>query len=651
MARSIGLPGVQMDNSVSPELGAMLMTEPEGKQRIGVEDIRKAGEILRKYKDGKANLESRVIEDELWWELRHWEAVGRNKDSRAGKVAQNMPKSTSGWLFSAITNKHADAMDNYPEPVALPREASDEGSAKVLTNVLPVVLEQNDFEQTYSDNWWEKLKHGTSVYGIFWDQGKENGLGDINICQIDLLHLFWEPGVTDIQKSKNLFIVELVDEDDLNRQYPEYNGKLGGKTIDVAKYLYDDNVDTSGKSVAVDWYYKVRTVSGQTALHYVKFVGDTILYASENDPDRRDTGWYEHGLYPVVFDVLYPEKGTPVGYGLVSVCKDPQLYIDDLSSRVLKSAMMQTTPRWFASDSLPVNRQQLLDWSEPLVEVTGSVSDERLRPFTVDRLDGNVLNVLQMKIEEMKETANNRDVNNGGGSAVTAAAAVAALQEAGNKGSRDMIGGSYRADVKIVQQVVELMRQFYDETRTFRIVGEAGAYEFVDLNNAQLKDQLVGVSASGVEMFRRPIFDIKIKAQKKNPFSRAEQNERAKELYAAGVFNPERAQEALLALEMMDFEGIDKVREQVKQGQTLLNMVQQMSAQMEQMAAMLGMQMGGMPSAPAPSAGGQPHAIDVDKGMTNSMAQAQRPRTAYMDALAKRSKPDMTMMSDAAMPM
>jgi hypothetical protein len=312
--------------------------------------------------------------------------------------------------------------------------------------------------------------------------------------------------------------------------------------------------------------------------------------------------------------------------------------------------MMQTTPRWFASDSLPVNRTQLLDWSEPLVEVSGPVSDERLKPFTVDRLDGNVLNVLQMKIEEMKETANNRDVNNGGGSAVTAAAAVAALQEAGNKGSRDMIGGSYRTDVKIVQQVVELMRQFYNEIRTFRIMGEAGSYEFVEMNNAQIKEQMVGVSSSGVEMFRKPVFDIKIKAQKKNPFSRAEQNERAKELYAAGFFNPERAQEALPALEMMDFEGIDKVREQVKQGQTLLNMVQQMSVQMEQMAAMLGMQMGGM-QAPAPSAGGQPHAVDVDKGMNNSMAQAQRPRTAYMDALAKRSKPDMTMMSDAAMPM
>ena len=647
----VGLPGVAGEEEMSPELSAMLLTDTGDKPRIGQKEIAKAGELLRKYKDGKANLESRVVEDELWWELRHWEAVGRDENSKAGKLAKNMPKATSAWLFNAITNKHADAMDNYPEPVVLPREQSDERSAKILSSVLPVVMEQNDFEQTYSDNWWEKLKHGTAVYGVFWNQRKENGLGDIDIRAIDLLKIFWEPGITDIQKSKNLFIVELADEEELDRQYPQHKGKLGGGSIDVKKYIYDDNVDTTGKSVVVDWYYKVQSVSGRTVLHYAKFVGQTLLYASENDPNYRDGGWYEHGQYPVVFDVLFPEKGTPAGFGMVAVCKDPQLYIDDLSSRVLKSAMMQTTPRWFASDTMGINKEQLLNWSEPLVDVAGSLEENRLREFTVDRLDGNVLSVLQMKIDELKETSNNRDVNNGGGGAVTAAAAVAALQEAGNKGSRDMIGGAYRSQVKISSQCIELMRQFYDETRSFRIIGEMGAYQFVEMNNAQIKDQLVETTQDGMELYRKPVFDLKIKAQKKNPFSRAEQNERAKELYAAGFFNPERAQEALGALEMMSFEGIEKVKEQAKQGQTLLNMVQQLSAQMEQMAAMMGMATGqgvvqnGPSGTPAPTqsaAGG--------KGLTDSMAQAQRPMTGYGEALAKRSKPDMNMVSDAAMP-
>ena len=230
----------------APLVGALRMG-PEKAQPIGMKEIQEAAAILKKYKDGKANLETRIVEDEQWWELRHWEVIRRQKNTVN-------PQPTSAWLFNAILNKHADAMDNYPEPVVLPREKSDEESARMLSSVLPVVMEYNEFEQTYNDNWWEKLKHGTSVYGVFWNSAKENGLGDIDIQEIDLLKLFWEPGITDIQKSRNLFIVELVDEDLLDRQYPQYAGKMGGSTVDVKEYLYDDTVDNTGKSACAGWH-------------------------------------------------------------------------------------------------------------------------------------------------------------------------------------------------------------------------------------------------------------------------------------------------------------------------------------------------------------------------------------------------------------
>lgn len=124
-----------------------------------------------------------------------------------------------------------------------------------------------------------------------------------------------------------------------------------------------------------------------------------------------------------------------------------------------------------------------------------------------------------MKIEEMKDTAANRDVNSGSaGSGVTAAAAIAALQEAGNKASRDMISASYRTHVKINSMCIELIRQFYDETRSFRITGQTpGSYQFIDMNNAGIKEQEVGQTSDGLPLYRKPIFDLKIKAQKKNP--------------------------------------------------------------------------------------------------------------------------------------
>ena len=672
-----GMPGARPGEQVSPEAAALLLRgrsrvplvgalrtgqEAEAERpRIGEKEIARAIDILTKYKQGKAMLETRVVEDELWWELRHWEVMRRDR-ARTGKDTDVRPEPTSAWLFNSITNKHADAMDNFPEPVVLPREQSDEQSAKILSSILPVVLEYNDFEQTYSDNWWEKLKHGTAAYGVFWDPEKENGLGDIDIREIDLLKLFWEPGVTDIQKSRNLFIVELVDEDLLEQMYPEHKGHLGGSVIDVKEYIYDDTVDTSNKSVVVDWYYKRKNPAGQTILHYAKFVGTTLLYASENDPDYQERGWYDHGLYPVVLDVLFPEKGTPVGFGYVAICKDPQLYIDKLSANILENAMMTTRKRFFASDSTGINEEEFKDWSKPIVHVQGELDDRRLQEIVTQPLSSVYLDVMQLKVEEMKDTASNRDVNSGStGSGVTAAAAIAALQEAGNKSSRDMIAASYRTHVQINSMCIELMRQFYDETRSFRITGNTpGSYRFEEFNNAAIRDQPMPTAYPGQEtVYRRPIFDVKIKAQKKNPFSRMEQNERAKELYGLGFFNPERAQEALGALEMMEFEGIDKVREQVQQGQTLLNICQQMSQQMDQMALLLqaltgkDMGVGAEPQGSGNSQGGSRPAgrsAGGGSGLASAVTQAQTPMTDYGTRLAARSTPNMNARSSAAAP-
>ena len=639
-----GIPGITPEEQdMPPEMAALLLERTAQTPTITDKDVERGIDLLTKYKSGKSNLENRIVNDELWWELRHWEGIGQSKAKRidaTGKevAAYPQPKPTSAWLFNTIQNKHADAMDNYPEPVALPREQSDEQSAKTLSQILPVVQEYNHFEQVYSDNWWEKLKHGTAAYGVFWDSRKDNGMGDIEIRDIDLLNLFWEPGITDIQKSRNLFIVDLVDNDLLDSEYPQLQGKQKDKVVDVKEYIYDDSVDTSDKSVVVDWYYKVKTPDGRTALHYIKFVGSTLLYASENDPEYRERGFYDHGLYPVVLDVMYPEKGTPIGFGYVAICKDPQLYIDKLSANILENAMMATKKRFFVSDSTAINEQEFLDWNRPMVHVNGEIGDQRIKEIVTQPLSDIYVTVAQMKIEEMKDTAANRDVNSGGTTNVTAAAAIAALQEAGNKASRDMIAASYRAYTQINTLCVELMRQFYDVSRSFRITGAGSEYSFVRFDNSQLQDQLTGLDTMGNEMYRRPVFDLKIKAQKKNPFSRMEQNERAKELYSLGFFNPENAQASLTALEMMDFEGIQTVREKVMQGQTLLNMLTQMQAQLSMLTGVL------MPQETAKQMGGT-DTYGNTEGVTSELAsgimEAQTPMTGYGQALAKRSVPSV----------
>ena len=631
-------------------VGAALLTRPAGTQVIGEEDIRRATTILQKYKAGKASLEHRIIEDEKWYQVQQSEIVKADADP-------NKPRPTSAWLFNAIMNKHSDAMDNYPRPNVLPREASDQQAAKELSAVLPCILEQNEFEQTYSDNWWEKLKHGTGVYFKGWDASKEGGLGDVEICALDLLNIYWEPGISKIQRSRNLFIVDLVDNEVLETEYPELQGQNYGNVIDVPKYIYEDDVDTTGKSLVIDWYYHARNASGQMVLHMAKFVGTTLLYATQNNPETADTGLYNHGEYPVDFDTLFPMKGSPVGFGLIAICRNPQLYIDQLSSNILKHSAMLTQPRYWCSKSAGVNEEEFKDWGgSPIVHVEGQIGTDRLQPITVPNLDGNVVTVMQLKVDELKETSGNRDVNSGSaGSGVTAAAAISALQEAGNKSSRDSVKTSYRCYARIDYTIIELVRQFYDSARTFRIAGQAtgadadSGYTFMQFSNEGIIDQSTGVDSNGQETVRRPIFDIRIVPEKKNPYSQMTQNEQAKEFYQLGFFNPERAQETMIALSMMDFDGIDQVKEQVKNGQTLLNIAQQQQMQIAQLTQLVGvmnggaeMQQQGSGAGATGAAGGQQQGGGSGKTLASSVKDAQTAnRTPYQDTLAKRSMPDM----------
>jgi len=520
---------------------------------IGKAAVEEAAKVLLRYKQGKANLDRRVTEDEEWYKMRHWACLRHDK--------RDPVQPTSGFLFNALQNKHADAMDNFPAPNILPREEADRAEAKMLSSVVPVILDYAGFEQVYSDVWHYKLKTGTGIYGVFWDKTRANGLGDVAIRKIDIHELFWEPGVTDIQASRNLFHVELRDNDLLTDEYPQLAGKLGTATVKTAEYTYDETIDTSDKSAVIDWYYKKRGQDGRTLLHYCKFVNDEVLFATENDPELRLTGWYDHGKYPFVFDVLFPVEGMPTGFGYVDVAKDAQEYIDRGNQAVLKNMLANVKPRHFIRNDGAVNEEEYADQDKDFVHVDGALGQDSILPIQGKPLESIYVEVLNNKIEELKEVTGNRDISTGGTSGgVTASSAIAALQEAGSKLSRDNIKASYRAFRQTVDLVIELVRQFYDLPRKFRILGERGAEEYVMFSNAGLVAQL---DANG--LWRMPVFDIEVTAQKASPYSKMAQNELALQFYQMGFFNPAMADQALLCLDMMDFDGKDALVQKIIQ--------------------------------------------------------------------------------------
>ena len=577
--------------------------------KITAERLREFTATLQTYKAGKASLERRVVAAENWWKLRN-----RFEERKQGHGSPEGYQSESGWLHNVIVSKHADAMEAYPEPLILPREPGDQEEARLLSAILPCILEQNRFEKTYDAAMWQKLKTGTAAYRVVWDGEKLGGLGDIRIERVDLLNLFWEPGVADIQESRYLFCTHLEDEDLLQEQYPRLRGRLHTSPFRATRFVYDDAVDLSGKATVIEVYYKQRGV-----LHYCKYVGDTVLYATENGEEsppclkgggraergRGDTpaadytslvspadgqnppvtaspcqpplgkganeeaptsapaGLYAHGRYPFVLDPLFPVEGSPCGYGFVDLCANAQTAIDLMRTAFVKNTLVGATPRYFQRIDGSVNEEEFTDLTKPLVHVSGNLGEDSLRQIGFAGLPGVYVSVLESTIRELRETSGNTETANGTMNVgVTAASAIAALQEASGKGSRDATRASYAAFAEIVELCIELIRQFYTLPRQFRITGSRGM-DFVQYSNARLLPREQSLCGESLGM-TQPVFDVKVSAQKRSAYSRLSQNELAMQLYRLGLFAPGNEQAALGLLGMMEFDGKEQLEDRLE---------------------------------------------------------------------------------------
>ena len=651
----------------------------DDKREFGEMQVHRALDDLRDYVAGKYSVDAKATANQEWWRLRHWNVIAaeHNEGTEAGTEVG------SAWAVNSLLNKHADIMDSFPKPNILPREVDDEAEAQILTHIVPTVLEENDYEQVFRQMGWDLCIDGAAITGVFWDSSKHDGMGDVAINNIDVHNLFWKPGIQDIQESDKVFYVTLEDVDTLKKKWPKIADKIGPQNTGyIGKYINDDNIDTSNCAEVVNLYYKKPTTipvfmpgvdeNGQPTqikihdipkmvLHFAIIIGDQVAFASENEPGY-ENGFYEHGQFPFIIRRLLPIKDTPWGFGYLDIMKHPQKDIDKLDQAIIKNALMKAKPRYWAKKNANINIDDFADWTQEIVEVgTGDLA-EAVRRIDTEDVPSGAMNHLANKIEELKETSGNRDFSQGStASGVTAASAIAALQEAGSKLSRDVNKEIYRGCREEYYLVIELIRQFYSEPRSFRveantadamnkpeenrgyeILGGGGDYRFILYSNAGIVPQDM-IMPDGTVRHKRPLFDIMVSAEKQSPFSRAAQNELVKELYGMGLFAPENDIAALVCIDAMDFEGKDKLKQQIeengmmtRQFQAAMQMIQNL-AMMDPGIAQMAMQQG---------------LIDPEQMMAQQqqMAQQQRPPkegtpeervqktgNSYADKIRKRS--------------
>lgn len=559
-------------------------------------------QILHEYKDGKTTVDMKATENQEWWRLRHWNVIQGKTEAGKAKVEVG-----SAWAVNSILNKHADFMDSFPKANVLAREADDEEEAQILSKVLPAIEEHTDAEQVYNTAGYDFLIDGTAITAVLWDPMAHDGMGDIKKTNVDIHNVFWQPGIEDIQQSKYFFDVSVANVNDVKLQYPDIAEKIGGgKQGFITEYIHDDNINHQNDIEIINCYYKklemrpvLINIDPQTVtqhlvpreiLHMAIIIGDQCVFCSEDNPEYQD-GFYKHGKYPYVFRKCFPVKDSPCGFGYLDIMKYPQRDIDKLDQAIMKNTMMKAKPRWWVKKNADINKEAFADWNEEIVEVGSGDLGSAVQQMDVDTLPAIVETHLEAKIDELKEISGNRDFSQGStASGVTAASAIAALQEAGSKLSRDINKAMYRGSREEYYLEIELIRQFYTEPRTFRIDDGSGRYEYMDYSNVNIAPQ--DITTPEGTRHKKSIFDLEVSAEKQSPFSRASQNETAKELYQMGLFAPDNATSALVCLDMMEFEGKEKIKQQIQQNDTFMQQFQQMQQLIIQLSPEAAVQMG-----------------------------------------------------------
>lgn len=173
---------------------------------------------------------------------------------------------------------------------------------------------------------------------------------------------FWEPFIEDIQDSRNVFYVRLYDLEEVKEMYPQLED-VSSSTMGLENYrTYDNSNKENGKAAVIDWYYKKNGV-----LHFVKFCGEKVLEATENEPEKYPNGLYNHGLYPFFLDPLFKLRDTPAGFSFVDICRSCQSNLDELKRDILKNIKVNSQTRSIINSNAGLNIADLNDLSKDLL--------------------------------------------------------------------------------------------------------------------------------------------------------------------------------------------------------------------------------------------------------------------------------------------
>jgi len=498
-------------------------------------DVQGVYALFEEYREAYAAEWERLRRCERVYRGEHWHDV---PEGDAGE-----PRPVTPVIQSTIENVRADLMDQYPEAIITADDPAHTDAAELLT----AAVRENHVRACYGRE-YAKLTHDLLVGGYMvqetgFDPALNAGFGGVFIRHVDPQNIMFDPLCSEIADSRAVFKFVPHPREWFRQHYPKAEESMDSDSL-LLKPVRDSLLcvsDTDSIMLIECWRREYDPETGRHAIHMQKLAGGVLL---EDSRTLKPEGYYQHGEYPFVMTTLYPRKGSCLGFGLVDMFENQQLYSDKLDQIVLKNALMASHNKLLVTGASGFDVDDLRDWSK---EVHRGENLNGVTWFSTAPLPAYIIDYIQRMRNGIKEESGSNDFSRGmtsGG--VTAASAIAALQEMSSKRSRMAARAIHEAFERAVRQEIEVEREYCIFPRNVLISRADGVV-------ARLTSQkLMRTTDLGNSV---PLeFSVSVKVQRENRFSVAAHNELMLNMLKAGMLTPD------VALEMMIFDGKEQVQ-------------------------------------------------------------------------------------------
>lgn len=482
-------------------------------------------------------------------------------------------------LKSTFNNCVADQMDNMPEALMIPETKEMTEVAEDLTDIVRFVMAKNNYEAIHRRRVEDCFATGTSVTQIAWDDDMDNGHGNVAIFRWPIENFLWDAAADNLQESRAVFKVSWHPKSWFEQYYPDKVEDMGGDEgvygtlgLPEAQEETDHGADEE-RMLLIEYWYRLYDHKKKRHTINVAYLAGSVLLESHKDV-------YKHGMYPFVLDVFTPIEGLPVGEGLIQEFVPMMRYVNRYADYIDMNLRMASKGRLLVNRAAGIDKDALLDWETDIIE-GDRIDPSALQWMQTQPFTGAVTQqMLQLQTDIKQDSGQNQFTRGETAGGVTAASAISALQEAGGKITRlrtSVFNHGYRA---IVEQVMWLINQFYDNKRVMLVTGRNPTEERREVDASPAR--LFGTAFKG--KLPPPPYTVQVQVQRRNPLRQQAQNELFMQAYSmaaqAGASFP-----LSVLFELLHVDGKERILPVLRETETFYQQMQQLAAQNEQLMA------------------------------------------------------------------